>query len=66
LSLYKNRRDFLTKDLLVQAIHFFNELADSYKSKESIEKKEDYFESFENCYPLISEAGGLLMDEAIK
>lgn len=66
MKIDKSRRDFLTKDLLAQVIRFFSELADSYKSKESIEKKENYFESFENCYPLLSEAGGLLMEEAIK
>ena len=62
----KSRRDFLRKDLFNQAIRFFNEMADSYKSKESAEGKEDYFESFEKCYPLISEAGEMLIDEAIK
>jgi hypothetical protein len=62
----KSRRDFLTKDLFAQAIRLFKGMADSYNSKEPIEKKEDYFESFENCYPLLSEAGGLLMEEAIK
>ncbi|MEW6374325.1 MAG: hypothetical protein AB1502_00855 [Thermodesulfobacteriota bacterium] len=66
MKIDKSRRDFLTKDLLAQAIRFFSELADSYKSKESIGKKENYFESFENCYPLLSEAGGLLLEEAIK
>lgn len=62
----KDRRDFLRKDLLNQAIRFFNELADSYKSRDSTEGKEDYFDSFEKCYPLISEAGEMLMDEAIR
>ncbi|MGB9628089.1 MAG: hypothetical protein ACP5Q4_04240 [Candidatus Caldatribacteriaceae bacterium] len=66
MKIDKSRRDFLTKDILAQVIRFFSELADSYKSKESIERKEDYFESFEKCYPLLSEAGGMLMDEAIK
>jgi len=66
MKIDKSRRDFLTKDLLAQAIRFFNEVADSCESREPIEEKEDYFESFEKCYPLLSEAGGLLMDEAIK
>ena len=66
MKIDKSRRDFLTKDLLAQTIRFFNEMADSYESRESVEEKEDYFESFEKCYPLLSEAGGLLMDEAIK
>jgi hypothetical protein len=62
----KSRREFLTKDLPAQGIRFFNELGDSYRSNESVEKKEDYFDSFENCYPLLSEAGDLLMEEAIR
>jgi hypothetical protein len=62
----KSRRDFLRKDLINQTIRFFNELADSYKSRGSTEAKEDYFDSFENCYPLLSEAGDMLMEEAIK
>jgi hypothetical protein len=66
MKIDKSRRDFLTKDLLAQAIRLFNEVADSCESRESVEEKEDYFESFEKCYPLLSEAGGLLMDEAIK
>jgi len=66
MKMDKGRRDFLTKDFFTEAIRFFNEMADSCESRESVEEKEDYFESFEKCYPLLSEAGGLLMDEAIK
>ena len=66
MKMDKSRRHFLTKDLPAQAIRFFNEMADSYRCNESIEKKMDYFDSFENCYPLLSEAGELLMEEAIK
>jgi hypothetical protein len=66
MKMDKSRRDFLTKDFFTEAIRFFNEMADSCESRESVEEKEDYFESFEKCYPLLSEAGGLLMDEAIK
>jgi hypothetical protein len=66
MKMDKSRREFLTRDLFAQAIGFFNGMADSYNSKEPIEEKEDYFDSFEKCYPLLSEAGGLLMEEAIK
>jgi len=66
MKMDKSRREFLTRDLFAQAIGFFNGMADSYNSKEPIEEKDDYFDSFENCYPLLSEAGGLLMEEAIK
>ncbi|MDI7260789.1 MAG: hypothetical protein QME90_12815 [Thermodesulfobacteriota bacterium] len=66
MKMDKSRRDFLTKDFFTEAIRFFNEMADSCESRESVEEKEDYFESFEKCYPLLSEAGSLLMDEAIK
>jgi hypothetical protein len=66
MKMDKSRREFLTRDLFTQAIRFFNGMADSYSSKEPIEKKEGYFDSFETCYPLLSEAGGLLMEEAIR
>jgi hypothetical protein len=66
MKMDKSRREFLTRDFFAQAIRFFNGMADSYDSKEPIEKKEDYFGSFEKCYPLLSEAGGLLMEEAIR
>ncbi len=36
------------------------------KKKSHLEEKEDYFESFGKCYPLLSEAGELLMEEAAK
>jgi len=28
--------------------------------------KDHYFDSFENCYPLLSEAGEMLIEEALK
>ena len=38
----------------------------SYRKAGSLEKENDYFESLETCYPLLSEAGGMIMEEAIK
>jgi hypothetical protein len=61
MAINKSRREFLKRDLFTQAFRFAREVADSYE-----EKEEDYFESFEKCYPLISEAGEMLIDEAIK
>jgi hypothetical protein len=66
LSVYKSRRDFLTRGIFTETIRFLNEMVLSYKNEEEVREKDDYFESFEKCYPLISEAGEMLMEEAIK
>jgi hypothetical protein len=66
LSIYKSRRDFLTRGIFTETVRFLNEIVLSCRKEEDLGEKEDYFESFENCYPLLSEAGGLLMEEAIK
>ncbi len=65
MAIDKTRRQFFTRDIFSQALIFLKEIVGSYKEEEAKEK-ENYFESFENCYPLLSEAGGLLMEEAIK
>jgi len=65
MAIDKTRRQFLARDIFSQTLIFLKEIVGSYKEEEA-EEKENYFESFENCYPLLSEAGGLLMDEAIK
>jgi hypothetical protein len=61
MAIYKSRRDFLKKDIFTQAFRFAREVADSYEEKEA-----DYFDSFEKCYPLLSEAGEMLMEEALR
>lgn len=66
MSIYKNRRDFLTRGIFTQTGRFLNEIMLSYKKEEELWEKEDYFESFEKCYPLLSEAGEMLMEEALK
>jgi len=60
----KNRRNFLSGDL----IRALRELLDEVRnpSPESSAVAPDYFESFETCYPLLSEAGELLMEEAAR
>jgi hypothetical protein len=65
MAVHKSRRDFLTRDIFAETMRYLNELLGPYK-KEDHSKEEDYFESFEKCYPLLSEAGELLMEEAIK
>jgi hypothetical protein len=45
-------------------MRFLNEIVFSYMREEDLEEKEDYFGSFEKCYPLLSEAGEMLMEEA--
>ena len=66
MSVYKSRRDFLTRDIFTQTLRFLNEIVLSYKREEEIGEKDDYFDSFEKCYPLLSEAGEMLMEEAHK
>jgi hypothetical protein len=64
LSIYKSRREFLTRGIFTQTMRFLNEIVFSYKKEEDLEEKDDYFDSFEKCYPLLSEAGEMLMEEA--
>jgi hypothetical protein len=61
MAMDRSRREFLKKDVFAEVSRLAREVANSYE-----EKEEDYFDSFEKCYPLISEAGEMLMDEAIK
>ena len=65
MAVHKSRRDFLTRDIFAEAMRYLKEMLAPYK-KEDHSKEEDYFESFEKCYPLLSEAGELLMEEAAK
>lgn len=62
----KSRRDFLTRDIFSRTARFLNEMVNSYTKDGSLEKENDYFESFETCYPLIAESGDMLVEEAIK
>jgi len=62
----KNRRSFLKEDIFLKLISFFEDVATSYREGNK-QKKEDYFESFESCYPLLSEAPmEFLLDAAEK
>jgi len=66
MTINKSRRDFITRDIFSRTARFFNEMVNSYTKDGSLEKESDYFESFETCYPLLSEAGEMLVEEAIK
>ena len=59
----KSRRSFLTRDLLGSGVKLLEELTGSNRAEEP---KRDYFESFESCYPLLSEAGEMLIEEAVR
>ncbi|HOD34919.1 MAG TPA: hypothetical protein PLR20_02675 [Syntrophales bacterium] len=59
----KSRRSFFTRDLLGAGVKLFEELTGS---NETEAPKRDYFESFESCYPLLSEAGEMLIEEAVR
>ena len=43
---------------------FLSELFGSAQTRDC-GKKDHYFDSFENCYPLLSEAGEMLIEEAL-
>ncbi|MBW2038363.1 MAG: hypothetical protein JRI46_02025 [Deltaproteobacteria bacterium] len=66
MAIDKSRRDFLTRDVFSKAARFLNEMMDSYKEGDSLKEEDDYFKSFESCYPLLSESGELLIEEAMK
>jgi len=60
----RERRDFF-KDLILEMVNdFLDEM--SAGSRESSREAHNYFDSFESCYPLISEAGDMLSEEAEK
>jgi hypothetical protein len=66
MDVHKRRRDFLTRGMFAETMRYLNEMLAPYKKEDHLEEKEGYFESFEKCYPLLSEAGELLMEEAAK
>jgi hypothetical protein len=66
MAVHKSRRDFLTRDIFAETMRYLKEMLAPYKKEDHLEEKEDYFESFEKCYPLLSEAGDLLFEEAIR
>jgi hypothetical protein len=59
----KSRRHFLTRDLIGSGVRLIEELIGPNRVKDP---KRDYFESFESCYPLLSEAGEMLIEEAVR
>lgn len=54
------RRDFFTKGLPSYAYR----LGSAIKDEAKVEEKEDYFESFESCYPYLSEVSMEMMVQA--
>ncbi|HRT62435.1 MAG TPA: hypothetical protein P5551_08770 [Syntrophales bacterium] len=59
----KSRRSFLTRDLLRAGVRLLEEVTGTNRAETP---KRDYFESFESCYPLLSEAGEMLIEEAVR
>jgi len=64
MAFNRNRREFLTKELLPGLAGLLNGCASQEKVLERNQK--DYFDSFETCYPLLTEAGDMLIEEAVK
>jgi hypothetical protein len=63
MAVDKSRRDFFTRDLLGSGVRLLEELIGLNRVEDP---KRDYFESFESCYPLLSEAGEMLIEEAVR
>lgn len=59
----KSRRSFLTRDLIGAGVRLLEELIGTDRAEGP---KRDYFESFESCHPLLSEAGEMLIEEAVR
>lgn len=55
-----SRRRLFTSDLVKSITRLVVEVKDSYQKAK---KELDYFESYENCYPLISEYSYFIDDE---
>ena len=53
----------MTKDLIREIADL---IADGTRTDFREESEYNYFNSFETCYPLLSESGELLMEEALK
>jgi len=66
MAIDKGKRDFLTRQILANTFQFINKMADQSAEVGPVVKDKDYFESFETCYPLLSEAGEMLIEEAIR
>lgn len=82
MATHKGRRDFLTKVIPRQAAKIVNEAKSLRKDAgqllrevtdavdevrdEVAELKKSYFASFESCYPLLSECGSMLFEEAAR
>lgn len=56
----RTRRTFFKKHCLGRAVKLLDEVTTSFKEGQS---DNDYFESYETCYPLISEYSYFLEDE---
>lgn len=64
MTVNRDRRNFLARDFFKIVRNFLEEIPGTGFNTSS--SKNDYFDSFENCYPLLSEAGEMLMEEAAK
>jgi len=64
MSFDKSRRDFLGKDLKRAVTSLIGDVL--CRPPEETITTPDYFQSFETCYPLLSEAGELLTEEAAR
>jgi len=65
MTMDMQRRRFFTSYPFALLDTFLKELSGFTQIKDN-NVKDHYFDSFENCYPLLSEAGEMLIEEALK
>ena len=65
MTMDRQRRQFFTSYPFALLDMFLKELSGFTQIKDN-NVKDHYFDSFENCYPLLSEAGEMLIEEALK
>ncbi len=61
----ESRRRFIKGGILARSMSIIQDTLDSFREGASVETP-TYFDSFEYCHPLISEAGDMLLEEARK
>jgi len=61
-----SRRRFIKQEIISGPLSFIRKTVQSFNEGAGETRSKDYFNSFDYCHPLISEAGDLLLEEAVK
>ncbi|MGM0655915.1 MAG: hypothetical protein ACQETR_11435 [Thermodesulfobacteriota bacterium] len=62
----KSKRRFILHDIFGGFLSLINDTAKSFIQGAEEAHSKSYFDSFDYCYPLIAEAGDMLLEEAEK